>query len=208
MDRTASPPLFRTADCIDVAHPRRAEVEAFVRQVYRQRYGAELGALYPQLLAFRGDDGRLLAAVGLRCGQQAPLFVERYLDEPAPALIQRLRGQRASAAEMVELGNFAAVDAGAARALILALIPLLRDAGMRWVLFVATRQLYNAFARLGLAVQPVMAADPTRLGDEAARWGSYYAAAPQLCVGDLRHAHEAAAAADPVPAAAPCLVAR
>lgn len=208
MDRTASPPLFRTADCIDVAHPRRAEVEAFVRQVYRQRYGAELGALYPQLLAFRGDDGRLLAAVGLRCGQQAPLFVERYLDESAPALIQRLRGQRASAAEMVELGNFAAVDAGAARALILALIPLLRDAGMRWVLFVATRQLYNAFARLGLAVQPVMAADPTRLGPDAARWGSYYAAAPQLCIGDLRHARETAAAAEPAHAATPCLVAR
>lgn len=206
MDRTATPPLFRTADCIDVAHPRRAEVEAFVRQVYRQRYGAELGALYPQLLAFRGDDGRLLAAVGLRCGQQAPLFVERYLDESAPALIQRLRGQRASAAEMVELGNFAAVDAGAARALILALIPLLRDAGMRWVLFVATRQLYNAFARLGLAVQPVQAADPTRLGDEAARWGSYYAAAPQLCLGDLRHARDTAVAAEPMRAAAPCLV--
>jgi hypothetical protein len=53
---------------------------------------------------------------------------------------------------------------------------------------VATRQLRNSFDRLGLAPQHLVAADPQRLGSEAASWGSYYAQQPALMFGDLRAA--------------------
>ena len=176
---------FRTARCLDVSAPARQPTETFIRAVYRERYGAEIAVEYPWLLAFEGAGAELRAAVGLRCGEHGPLFVERYLGEPAERRLQRLVGARVRRADLIEFGNFAARDAGDSRALILSLIPLLHGTGKRWVLFVATRQLRNAFARLGLPVQLLGAADPAAMGEDADRWGRYYASTPMLCAGDL-----------------------
>jgi hypothetical protein len=163
----------------------RTAAEAFIRSIYRERYGAQIAVEYPWLLAFEDAAAELRAAVGLRCGEHGALFVERYLQEPAERRLQRPGQDVVRRADLIEFGNFAAHDAGDSRALILSLISLLQGTGKRWVLFVATRQLRNAFARLGLPVQALGAADPAALGEDAARWGSYYASMPVLCAGDL-----------------------
>lgn len=178
---------FRQAECIDAAHPQRAEVEAFIAGVYRERFDARLSQFMPHILAFRSAHGDLLAAVGLRCGGEGRLFVEHYLDQPVCATLQSTLNTDIRREQLVELGNFAASSPGAARALILALIPLLQDAGMRWVLFVATRQLRNAFHRLGLAPRELAPAPRERLGAEANDWGSYYDEQPRLLYGDLHN---------------------
>jgi hypothetical protein len=186
MDTTPSPlaPLER-ADCIDAAHPQRDEVEHFIHAIYAERFGARPPALLPHLLAFRDVSGALCAAVGLRVAAAGPLFVERYLGRAVEAVLAERLGGRPERAQIVEIGNFAAVSAGAARALILALIPLLRDAGVRYPLFAATRQLRNAFARLGLAPRFLCRAEATALGDEGAAWGRYYETDPEVLYGDL-----------------------
>ena len=192
-----SDPGFARADCIGPDHPQRAEVEDFIRSVYRQRFGAHPPQLMSHLLAFRDADGSLSAAVGLRCAFEGPLFVERYLGERVEQRLGQQLGIAPARSEIVEIGNFAAHSAGAARALILALIPLLRDAGLRWTLFVATRQLRNAFQRLGLVPRFLCAASAQALGEEGEAWGRYYEAAPEVLFGDLQTVHASNAAPTP-----------
>lgn len=174
---------------IGVADPRRAAAEAFVAQVYRARYGARLGAFMPQLLAWRDDVGALRAVVGLRHGGDAPLFVEQYLDMPAEAAVAAALGRPVAREALVEVGNFAACSAGDARAVIVHLTERLHAAGVRWVLFAATRQLRNAFDRLHLATVELADADPARLGEGSADWGTYYDAQPKLMFGDVAAGH-------------------
>lgn len=167
----------------------RAEVEAFIAHVYLARYGARLRSFLPHLLAFRDADGRLLAAVGLRTGSDGALFVEQYLDAPAEAIIAASVGRTVSRGELVEVGNLAALSAGDARALIVHLTGALHAAGLRWVLFTATRQLRNAFDRLHLATVVLADADRARLHDDGTDWGRYYEVQPQVLFGDLAAGH-------------------
>ncbi len=174
---------------IAVGDPRRAAAEAFVAQVYRARYGARLTAFMPQLLAWRDDAGALRAVVGLRDGGDVPLFVEQYLDVPAEAAVAAALGRPVAREALVEVGNFAACSAGDARAVIVHLTERLHAAGVRWVLFAATRQLRNAFDRLHLATVELADADPARLGEGSADWGTYYDTQPKLMFGDVAAGH-------------------
>lgn len=188
-DRSIPDPNTFQACWIEPGHPRRPEAERFVADTYRLRYAARLHAFMPHLIAFSDADGRIHAVVGLRLAGHGPLFLERYLDEPVEAAIQRRSGQPIERHALIEIGNFAATQSGAARAVIVRLIPLLRSSGLRWVALVATRQLRNALFRLGLSPQSLGPAQAARLGEEAEEWGCYYEAQPELVYGDLRSAH-------------------
>lgn len=170
---------------VETGDPSRGEVEHFIGHVYRVRYGARLRSFLPHLLAFRDDAGRLQAAVGLRTGSEGPLFVEQYLDGPAEAAIAAHGRGTATRSEMVEVGNLAALRGGDARALIVHLAGTLHAAGLRWVLFTATRQLRNAFDRLHLDTVVLAEADRSRLQGDGTDWGRYYEVRPQVLFGDL-----------------------
>lgn len=180
---------FANSALIGIDDPRRAETEAFIAQVYRARYGAELTRFLPHLLAFHNDLAGLQAAVGLRCGNAGPLFVEQYLDLPADAAIAQVIGAPVMRNQLVEVGNFGALTAGDARELILHLTCWLHSAGFRWVLFAATRQLRNAFDRLHLATVELADASAARLTDDHNQWGRYYDAQPKLMFGDIAAGH-------------------
>ena len=179
---------FAHAELIDQTHPCRARAEAYVADVYRQRFDAEIGEFMPNLLCFYRQPGELAAVVGLRCAASSELFCEAYLGRAVESAIQPLIGEPVSRSQVIEMGNFAANDAGTARRLILSLIPLLAEAGGRFVMFVATRQLRNAFARLGLQPTTLGLAEADRLGAAAGRWGRYYDEQPQVMFGDLTRA--------------------
>ncbi|MCC4597852.1 thermostable hemolysin [Xanthomonas campestris pv. phormiicola] len=185
----ASHSRFASAVLIDPGHPQRASVEAFVARVYRQRYGAVLRGFLPHLLAYCAADGTLRAALGLRCASEGELFVEHYLERPAELAIAERVPRRVARSELVEVGNFAAEQAGDARAMIQALTGTLHAAGLRWVLFVATRQLRNTFDRLHLATVDLGEARGERLRGDPSDWGEYYAAQPRLTFGDIAAGH-------------------
>ena len=176
---------FHTARVIEAGHPERAQVEDFIAQVYAERYGATLRSFLPRLLAFRDASGTLQAAVGLRRGQEGPLFVEQYLDAPAEHAVRQHLGRPVRRDELVEVGSFASRSPGDAREVIVLITDLLHRAGVRWVLFAATRQLRNAFDRLRLATVVLAEARSERLQGDASQWGSYYAAQPQVLFGDI-----------------------
>lgn len=160
----------------------RRTAESFVARVYREHFDAHLAEFMPWLLVFHDREGRLRAAVGLRPAKGTSLFVEQYLDQPAVAAAL---GRCIDRDAMVEVGGLAASCPGDARRLILCLTRGLHRAGLRWVLFAATRQLRNAFDRLGLATVALAPALASRLRPGATDWGRYYDTSPTLVSGDI-----------------------
>ena len=72
----------------------------------------------------------------------------------------------------------------------MALTDLLSSLGFHGVVFTGPPALLNSFQRLKLDLIPLAAADPSRLGDELADWGSYYDCAPQVTAGNVIRGHQ------------------
>lgn len=172
----AAPPRLQVLGPDDL---HRAPVEAFIREVYRERFGADVRRFAPWLVAQRDAGGAIVAAAGWRAARGAPLFLERYLDAPVERLLDTARER------IVEVGHLAAGRAGEGRRLILALGPLLAAEGFDWVVSTLTEELRLLFLRLGIAPRALGIADAARLGDEAAQWGRYYEHRPVVLAGPL-----------------------
>ncbi len=182
------PPAAAGLQLIAAQDPRRAEVEAFIGGVYAERYGAQLRGFAPWLVA-RYDEQGPVAAAGFRPAWQGPLFLERYLDAP----VEQLLSPAPARDTIVEVGHLVARRAGEGRRLILQLGPLLAAQGYRWVVSTLTEELRLLFLRLGVAPLALGVADPQRLGDAAADWGSYYEHRPVVLAGSLDAALQALA---------------
>jgi hypothetical protein len=169
---------------------RRAALESFIRQRFAEHYQARVRHFMPCLLGLHDRNGEVQGAVGLRSAQRRPLFLERYLDEPIEQAVSQRCGREVTRTEIVEVGNLAAFGNASARLLIVALTDLLVAQGFRWVVFTGTPALLNSFQRLALDPLPLGLADPTRMGEELADWGSYYASRPQLMAGEILPGHQ------------------
>jgi hypothetical protein len=159
--------------------PGRDAVERFIAGIYRERYGAELTGFAPQLVARCDDNGQCLAAAGYRPANGGPLFLERYLERPVHQMLDAARSR------IVEVGHLAAAKPGEGRRLILQLGPHLAGCGFQWVVSTLTEELRHLFLRLGIAPQALGMADASMLGEEAARWGSYYDHHPVVLAGAI-----------------------
>ena len=89
---------------------RRAEAEAFVRRRFLRSHGAHIATFMPTLLLLTDADSELAAVAGFRCAAHEPLFLERYLPVPIEQALTSQMGAHARRAEIVEVGNFAAID--------------------------------------------------------------------------------------------------
>lgn len=165
-------------------HPRRAAAEAFIREVFRQAYAAEVASFAPNLMLLE-DGPRIVGAVGWRSASEEALFLERYLDLPIEREIGRLAGQEVPRHRIVEVGNLAAGRPGSSVALILSLAVHLDQLGFEWVVFTATSELIGIFRRLGLPPLALAQANPERLGDAAQAWGRYYQTQPVVVAGRI-----------------------
>jgi len=168
-----------------VGSPGRLEIEAFIRAVYRERYGAELQHFAPMLVGLHDTHGDCVAAAGYRAAHTGPLFLERYLPAPVESLLPSPAGRWPLRQHIVEVGHLAAVRAGEGRRLILRLGPHLAAQGFEWVVSTLTQELRNLFVRMGVAPLSLGVADPAVLGEQAAQWGSYYDHRPRVLAGRL-----------------------
>lgn len=165
--------------------PERASLEAFIVGVFRETYGASVTHFAQTLLGWKNAQGQWQAALGYTVATSTPLFVEHYSPVPIDVRISRRLGATVQRNWLVEVGNLAAVQAGAARELIAHAILHLHQQGHAWVVFTATRALLNSFERLDVKTIPIGPADPARLPDGGASWGRYYATQPAIMTGSI-----------------------
>jgi hypothetical protein len=170
---------------IHPTHPLRDACERFIGARFEQAHGARIAQFAPYLLGVRDALDRFRAAAGYTPAAGRRLFLEHYLDAPVERLLAPYGVRREA---VVEVGHLAAASAGLGRSLIPLLARHLHRLGYGWVVFTATRELRNAFARLGLAPLELAAADPARLPDGGARWGRYYEHDPIVVAGRIGHA--------------------
>jgi hypothetical protein len=181
--RRAQPKL----EPVHLLHPERSACEGFIAARFQRAHGARIGHFSPHLLGVRDALGRWRAASGYTPADGRRLFLEQYLDAPVEEVLARHRGRAIDRDGIVEVGNLAASSTGMARALIPLLARHLERLGYEWVVFTATRELRNTFARLGLQPVALAPADPARLLARDVDWGRYYDNEPMVMAGRIRH---------------------
>lgn len=167
----------------------RHELEDFIARSFHATYGAEVKHFSEVLLGIRDNAGQLIAALGYTPAAHGPLFLEHYLDIPVEAAISAHASAPVARAAIVEVGNLAALQPGAARSLIISTTHLLNGLGLRWVVFTATASLLNSFSRLRLQPHVLAQADPARLPDRGRHWGRYYDTQPKVMFGDIHYGY-------------------
>jgi len=163
----------------------RKEIERFIQCVFRRAYGARVNQFPPHLLSMK-QDGKILAALGLRSAKDQTLFLESYLDKPIENVLAEKTARPIDRNRIIEIGSLASSHGGGARALIITLTAYLSGASYEWAVFTATPQVRNNFAKLGIDLIPLADADEARLGDAQQDWGSYYDQAPRVVACDVQ----------------------
>lgn len=162
---------------------RPNDVLELIQSRYHHEHGAVPDLGYPQ---FRGYAvaGRVGAGLGYRRADSGPLFLEAYLDDPIETVIADRLGQNFNRNDIIEIGNMAADNAPAMIALW---AQAANDLGGEAEMAVAvlTSPLRGMFRRLGIHLHELSAAQPERLGADAARWGNYYALDPIICTSPI-----------------------
>jgi len=186
--RTAPPPAAKARlESVYRTHPARAAFEDFIAARFCRAYGARVTHFLPHLLGVSDGFAHWQAAAGYAAAGAQALFLEQYLDRPIEHVLSAALGRPIARPSIVEVGNLAAVSAGMARVLIPQLARYLHRLGYVWVVFTATRALRNSFSRLGLRPLPLTRADPARLADGGASWGTYYDQDPVVMAGKISH---------------------
>jgi hypothetical protein len=167
--------------------PLRARIEAFVGQIYRDRFGAQVSSFLPQLLAGSDGSGALRAAVGYRLADAEPLFLEQYLDAPIEHALSGAIGAAVHRDQILEVGNLATDPAAVAPAFLQAfLVWVTATTRCDWLVFTGTRSLLALLRRLGAAEPLRLAvAQPERLRGGLDDWGAYYRQQPQVVAATL-----------------------
>ena len=174
---------------------RRREIEQFIRDEYREHFGANLTHFMPHLLALHRPCGAVRAVVGYR-GAQEELFLETYTRKPIEQVIAERLGETVPRHQIVEVGSLACRDGRAAVEIIKAVIPNLIQQGFTWVVLTGADTVRNVFRRLDLEPRALCVADKSLLGDDQDTWGTYYDHHPIVMAGRLA---DGICALDPVP---------
>lgn len=156
-----------------------------IEDVYDRAYGAAIRDHYPDI-CFRADaTGRVVAAAGIRRASDGPLFLENYLDGPIEEIIRRHADEAVAREEIVEIGNLVSDQTGQCRSFFRLLCLELHTLGYRYAVATATRPLRRIFQFAGFESRFLAVADPARLADAGAAWGSYYATDPHVVFGSV-----------------------
>lgn len=156
---------------LERSDPRRAAAEAYIRDVYRSCYGADVTQFAPRLVTVSNAAGAILCAAGIRT-QEDGFFSDVYLEDGL--------GAHVPPAQVLEVVSLASTTPFPVLAMLDVMIGWGRKRGMTHGVFTATAKLRKLLNRTGMSFTAIRAADPALVGD-AARWGSYYEQDPWVC---------------------------
>ena len=170
----------------------RRTVEHFVEQAHARLYGGTLTEHYPVIVSIRSDEGRILAAAGVRFAGESLLWAEQQLSLPIEREIARLVGKLAPRRRIAEVGDFTWADDGSALRLLAGLSGYLPSQGCDYVVATATAATQRWLRRAGFDVDVLAQARADRLLDAGASGGRYYEHRPAVVLGKLRTAADQA----------------
>lgn len=166
-------------------------LRTFIQHAYQREFSARIPHFLPILAGLYDADGELVAACGLNPAGNGRLYLEHYLAQPVEHLLGHQTGMAARRSAIVEVGNLAAQTPGAGRLMFAAVVRLLHENGLEWVVFTGTAKLRNSFRHLHLAPVDLAEASADKVGGDAADWGHYYHCQPRVMAGCLKGAHQA-----------------
>lgn len=171
---------------------RRRAAEALISRRYQAQFGISIEVDYPLLLTLAKRSGEVLAAVGLRCASDGPLFLEQYLDRPIELELARHGLGTPRRERIVELGSLASVSNSASLYLVAAMAAYMEAARYGVATVTGTRRLRRLFSLFDFNITNLATARQVRLADQRADWGSYYHDDPWVLAGAVRQCFEAA----------------
>ncbi len=163
---------------------QRPALEAYIGQQFESTYGASISEFLPMLSSMECQ-GRISAVAGIRAAQGNDLFIEQYLDESIETILSRRTNSSVNRSSIVEIGNLSATHRGATLLFFVVQIAMLHEAGVKWDVFAATKQVETIINKLNFVSLDLGPADPARLGDDAGNWGSYYETQPNIHATDI-----------------------
>lgn len=168
--------------------PDRDRVECFIGRTYRHHYGSTIARHYPTLMSVYDQNGKVIAAVGLRLAVEEPLFLEQYLNQPVESAIRDVIGHSVEREAIVEIGNLASAGKGASVFLFVALAAYLRQQNLAYAVATGTKTLRRSLEMFGIEFCELAIADPKTLPDLGASWGGYYECDPKVIAGAIQPA--------------------
>lgn len=159
------------------------EAAHLVSTAFQRRHNAVVRHQYARLLALYADSGELLATTGLKRADEGSLMVERYLTAPVDQVLasQGLATSAPPRHTIMEVGALSSASPGAGRRLMLALVLVLEQLNIDWLVVTASRDVRNGLGRLGIALTPLASARRHCL-PATENWGRYYEGDPRVVV--------------------------
>jgi hypothetical protein len=183
-EHARTPPEYRLSSC-DRGDARRAEAEAFIRKRFLRSHGAHVAAFMPSLLLLTDAAGDIAAAAGIRGAARESLFLEQYLPVPIEQALSSEVSTAVPRAQILEIGNFAALDGRCARILMSVLPAYLLQKSTRWIVFTATTSIRRILSSMGGHCLELGTADGACLSGGIDEWGRYYSNDPRVMAGFL-----------------------
>ena len=183
-DYPRAPSAYRINVC-GKCDERRTEAEAFVRGRFLRSHGAHIATFLPTLLLLTDARDELAAVAGFRNAADEPLFLEQYVPVPIEQALTSQTGAPVQREEIVEVGNFAALDSRRARILMSFMPAYFLERSARWIAFTATTAIRGILTAMGGHCMEVGAADGARVAGGLDEWGRYYSSDPRVMAGYL-----------------------
>jgi len=164
---------------------QRTHVEQYIAEHFYSYYQAQVNSFLPYILATHYEN-QISSALGFHPAHKGErLFLEQYLDGDIQSTLGQLFHRSVAREDVVEIGNLTSSKKGSSHILFILTAAILYEAGFKWVVFTATKQVETLLTKLGLTPVCVCEADPARLSDHGRSWGSYYDKKPKVLAGNL-----------------------
>lgn len=164
--------------------PQSFALRSFIEASYAKHFQANIKVDMPVMVGYH-QDGKILAAMGLRPADSGPLFLEQYLNDPIESYISDHDEHVNLRACIVEVGSLATATTGIGRQIIPLFIQTVCHMNYCWAVLSATDRLVHIFNQMGLQPSKIAKCDPTRLHTSRHLWGSYYTHNPHVLMGNL-----------------------
>jgi hypothetical protein len=154
--------------------PHRNAIESFIKQGYREFYGAKITVNTPYLISL--SKGNLKSALGVRSATSS-LFIEQYLHTGIESKLAEL-GKIFERHQIAEIAHLYSNAKTFTLPLLLVTAASLKLKGFEVMAFTGTQHIIRLIEKTGIKVRKLAKANPSLLSTSNNNWGRYYDSDP------------------------------